>query len=749
MAELSVKMGVSGVSQFIQSMNSAGASVKTIDAALKQNEQQLKATGDATTYLQQKQQLLQGKLKEQKKAIEEAQKALKKLDEDGADKAGKAFQDMQRKLLNAQTAMMETQQQIEDLGSASVEAAGETDKLSSSLTGLNKKVSLDQVISGINSITNVMEKAASAAFRLGTQIWDNIMDSARLGDDIATQATILGMDTTTYQQYKGVFDTIAEVTISDWTRAKRTLQKVLNDPSNDQIDAMKALGFGNYVDKYGVVRTKKIADNWEDALWVLADELRSRVESGELSEDMADIYGQALFGKNYSSLKPLFKLGKEGFAEALGDVSTASEEAVENAGELNDTVLKLQQSFEALKLELLGEIAPYLTDAVKAIDELLGRIQEYLKTPEGQELLENLGTAISGMISDIGEIDPEGVVNTFSTIFSGIVDSFTWLTEHWEDVKNALAGIAIGFGMLKVTSLGLNIVKMIDGFRTLFGGGGGGNGGTPTGTGTGGGSGVWLTATKLASNLASNLTMYDPTGSAALIKDAVMDLTTYGWERKTGKSVGEALRAEWGEITKGLDAEGIAASAEAAKKYWLEDAPNALWGIFGFKSAKEGATKVSNNLAAMNGYVIDQEITADEAMRIINGEPIDMVLNPVVEDGAEQIQEQVGTVTIPVQLNVNGSGLVSSVMDAVLGMVPGGSSNGKGFANGLPWVPFDGYAAILHKGERVLTASENKSYTYNNNNYFGSVNLNNGQDIEALCDSIDRHNRRRQSGFGE
>ena len=55
---------------------------------------------------------------------------------------------------------------------------------------------------------------------------------------------------------------------------------------------------------------------------------------------------------------------------------------------------------------------------------------------------------------------------------------------------------------------------------------------------------------------------------------------------------------------------------------------------------------------------------------------------------------------------------------------------------------------MLHRGERVLTASANRSYTYNSNNYFGNVNLNNGQDIDALCTSIDRHNRQMQSGFG-
>ena len=46
----------------------------------------------------------------------------------------------------------------------------------------------------------------------------------------------------------------------------------------------------------------------------------------------------------------------------------------------------------------------------------------------------------------------------------------------------------------------------------------------------------------------------------------------------------------------------------------------------------------------------------------------------------------------------------------------GSGRKGEGFAKGLPYVPVDGFPAILHKGERVLTAQQNRQYNQGGSN---------------------------------
>ena len=115
-----------------------------------------------------------------------------------------------------------------------------------------------------------------------------------------------------------------------------------------------------------------------------------------------------------------------------------------------------------------------------------------------------------------------------------------------------------------------------------------------------------------------------------------------------------------------------------------------------------------------------------------------MEVEPELPDNAEEIlQGALNQMTLQVAVQFN------PIMPfAGMGSIPGR-------ANGLPFVPFDGYPALLHKGERVVPAREvNNSRNFSSNLYVESMIMNNGTDAEGLADAIAAANRRTMSGFG-
>ena len=786
MGDIRTRFTIEGEQQYKSAMTDAANAVKVLNAEQKLAKAQFENTGNAEKYAAQQSDILKRKIDEQKKSVEAARQAMKQLSDNGVAENSRQFQQWQTKLINAQTALTQTETELEKLNGTMQQTSQGTQALVSNLNGISRKISLDQVISGVNSITGAMEKAAGKAFELGEVIWNNIMNSAKWADDTATMALMYGIDLDTFQRMQKLVTNGMDTSVDAILNAQSKLKRGIGNGSTNVLDVLRELGLLEMqIGKYG---TEEIVP--EDSIQLFWDAGRALMEMTDAYDKEAA--AQALFGRSWRELIPLFTEYKslDEYNAALAEVNVNSEEDVNALAELNDKVGELKGNLETLSNEVWAHMAPALTAAADALNGLLTRVLEYLETPEGKQALDDMGKAVEGLFEDLGKIDPEKVVENFATLFNGVVKSFEWLKNNWESVKNALIGIAAGFGVLKIATLALNIGRVISGLGGLLSGGnGGGGGGTPTVTGTDTGSytgknlisrfmqsGVGVAATSAASTIASSLTMYDPTGTAAFLYPAIMDLTTYGINRKSGKSIGESLKAQWDEIAQGFSAESIAASADAAKEYWLEKVPNAFWGVLGFKDAKDAAQqatevlhKATENLQTAGEWTYGDELTAEEAMALVSGkkehsgriyfgdvqgfemgEDVDISTFLDAEDGTEEIQEQVGTVEIPVKLSVSGigggffGGTNGKLWESFLGMF-----NITGHANGLPWVPYDGYLSVLHRGERVLTASENRSYTYNNNNYFGNVNLNNGQDIDNLCDRIDRRNRRRNSGFGE
>jgi hypothetical protein len=761
---VNVKMGVD-LSSFNSGIREGQGILKGLNAEMKATEAEFKATGNAEKALADKTKTLNSQLQVQKGIADQAAQALKAMEEAGIKPTDQAYQKLYATMMNAQAGMNEAQAALNSLSSGEKQAAQEANNLAQGVQSIGKKMSLEQVIGGIDRITGAMENAAKKAIQFGEEIWKNIMDSAQLSDDILTQAGMLDMTPEMYQRYKGVFDTIGEITITEWAAAKRKVEKVMTDPSNDQIDVLRALGFVRDVSTpYGSSEVTDLADNWEQVFWDAATKLKSKVESGELTSEMADVYGEALFGKKYSSLKNLINLGQEAFTAALGEQNVTSDEALEKNAALNDAVIKLQNSFDALKQEVTSALAPALTDAATALDGVLGKILEYLQKPEGQEMLQKLGDAISGLFGDLSKIDPEKVVEGFVEVFTKVTGGIEWLVDNAETAKGILAAIVGAWGTITIGENVMKVYKLVDGIAGL-------SAADAAAAGTSAGSswaGAFATAAmKAAPFLVFLYELLNPGSTANDQIDTMFDketnqLTEEGKEAGlTEQDVIDIINTQnaikdartWTRESTGLTEKQLNA-LESFWNYYMQvrGNPNAsdvikgqyesYWKLLNGGLFEGQEQQLTAYLTKMGEYfTAGGRGTLDLSFFNIgkDGKPVEIPVELVVKTSAEAVAAQIGTVPINAVLNL--SGFVAGGISGILAGLPH-------FANGTPFVQADNTLALLHKGERVLTANQNRHYTYNSNNYFGNVNLNNGQDIEALCNSIDRHNRRQRSGYG-
>ena len=101
MADVSVKMGVTGLSSFKKSISEATGEVKKLDAQLATNEKELKANGDAEVYMANKVGLLQKQLEAQKTVVANMSKALQEMKDKGVSPSSKEFQTMETNLAKA------------------------------------------------------------------------------------------------------------------------------------------------------------------------------------------------------------------------------------------------------------------------------------------------------------------------------------------------------------------------------------------------------------------------------------------------------------------------------------------------------------------------------------------------------------------------------------------------------------------------------------------------------------------------
>ena len=771
MPDASVKMGVTGISQFKSGMNQAQQSVKTLDAALKLNEKQLQATGDKETYMQQKSKLLQQQIAAQNTVIKQGQQALAAMEKNGVNPASQAYQKMQQQVLNAQTALLGMNDQLNTVGESAQETAQKTDQLASSLNGINKKVNFDAVLNGIGKITDGMEAAGNKIEAIARDVWDTMATAAAWADNENTLAAMYGIDVETLQRMQGASRTI-DTSVDTIIKAQQKLKNGMVYGSDDIKAAFQTLGvsLGYFTGKGGEVHVFRDA---MDVFWEAGEALKSYGDEVE-----RDALAQKIFGNSWQQLMPLFQAGRKEYEDTLAAQDIVTQENVDRLNALDDALQGLDQEFQTLKTTVLSSLAPAFTELADGFSGLLKQFNEYIQTDEGKEKLEALSSAVTELFTGITDVDFSTALDTAGGILDTITGALGWIKDNKDGVVDAIQGIGTAFLLLKAAQVVGGLVQGAAALKSLLGSGGAeagaagaAAGGAASGAAAGGVVGAttpkWLSWAGILElfHIADQNTRNDPTtlwgrlhgatGPEIVgIYDPTMTAPRTGTPQRSRKVSGTATEDQMMGRVPERTAEMIYDDLyKAINDYDPET--NALNTNQMFENILEPLVREATTQGGVVGDAADaiadlfydkwiQSLFDDEwegttggLLNILqeaideNADGLKVETAPVLpEDAASSLQQQLDGVTLSVSV------------------IPDLSSIDGSHANGLPFVPFDGYIAALHKGERIVPAAQNKTMTNNSNLYVEHMHMNNGTDVNGLASAIAERTRRTMAGLG-
>lgn len=428
MSDASVKLGVTGISQFKQGINQAKDAVKSLDATLERCEKQFKETGDQEAYLAEKSGTLQNKLKAQERVVKELETALDNMKKQGVSPASAEYQKLYQELEKTKGRMSDTKVEIKNLTKETDKAGDKAGTLKDNLAQIGDGVGWDNVAEGIGNITSKLESGARAAINFGRKIAQSALGATGFADDILHEAQKYGTDAETIQRMKNVSEFI-ETDLDTIMNARSRLAK-----NKDSLPEL--LGFS--ADGMSV----------EDAFWKAGEAIMAMTDEFEKEEA-----AQKVFGKGWKDLIPIFTAGQEEYNRALEDTEVLTNEQVEQLGKADDAIKQIQQQIELMKNQFWAENADKIIELgnwiVKNKDGLvtaLGAIAAGFAALKLGEVAANLMKIVSGfkLLAGGGAAGAAGAAGASGTGAAGATTASGLGWAGWAGLAGAV-GIGAGF----------------------------------------------------------------------------------------------------------------------------------------------------------------------------------------------------------------------------------------------------------------------------------------------------------------
>lgn len=452
-SDIGARMSVSGIASFKSAMSQAKSSVKALDAELKLSAAQYKASGDAEEYMADRSRILAQQIRAQEDVVSNAQKALETMASQGVDKASTAYTQMQAALAKAKTDLVTMQTEAGKTGTEMERAADSGQQMAESLQSIDKGTRLKNLSDSLSKVdgflTGILEKALS----IGKTIWDWGRDASDWADDLATNASMAGMDVETYQRWQYAAQ-LVDTSVDDIVKATDKLMQKTKDA--DEGVALIESSTGQWgiriKDANGQLRDQT------DIFWDFLDVLE-QVDN----ETERNALAQEYFGKSYRELIPLIRAGREGWEEAAAAADVVTEGNVNNLTDLNDKLQEMDQKWQTTKMTLLAQLAPAFEKVADALEYVMDLLREWAESEEGQQAISSIGDSIATLIHNLATGD------LFQNMFDGATKAIKTIADFLQsitsgDIINGLETIAAIIGGIKLASTtvtGLNLLHSL------------------------------------------------------------------------------------------------------------------------------------------------------------------------------------------------------------------------------------------------------------------------------------------------
>lgn len=414
-------------------------STKDIDKELRNVDKALKFNPTSVELWKQKQTLLEQKIKQTKKNLEELKSAQTQMDTQGVDKNSEAYRRVQREIVETESKLKTFEGQLKKVGNVNLKATSEQFKAMG-----NRLTAAGQAMQGLSmAAAGVVAALGAISYKAGKN-----------ADDLNTMSKIYGIGTTDLQKYKAAAD-LVDVSVETIAKSHLKLEKSMASAeggTGKSAEAFKQLGV-DVVDANGKLRNGD--EVWNDTIKALG-----KVKN----ETERDALAMQLMGKSAAELNPLIEDGGETYAKVAEtmkeyNLDFVDQETLDKANEFNDSLDTMKLIGSAALSQVGSQLAAVFAPALEKVVGIFGKVAEWLGNLNPKVLavlgvvaaviagiapvlliLGKLAFAISSIISLVGVIGPgiaalAGPIGIAIAAIAAIIAIGVLLYKNWDKIK--------------------------------------------------------------------------------------------------------------------------------------------------------------------------------------------------------------------------------------------------------------------------------------------------------------------------